>query len=121
MNGSVSLLNFGFCSNYNFLVKQVISCYRHTTHTCAFHIDSTTLADGTYELVPESESEQREAQVNLTEATEDPNPISEEPRTSYAQEGKPRSMSFYFKLCNLLLFLFTCAFKLQELTGTLVA
>ena len=41
---------------------------------CAFHIDSTTLADGTYELVPESESEQREVQVNLTEAAEDPNP-----------------------------------------------
>ena len=121
MNGSVSLLNFGFCSNYNFLVKQVISCYRHTTHTCAFHIDSTTLADGTYELVPESESEQREAQVNLTEATEGPNPISEEPRTSYAQEGKPRSMSLYFKLYNLLLFISICAFKLQELTETLVA
>ena len=47
--------------------------------------------------MPESESEQREAQVNLTEATEDPNPISEEPKTSYAQEGKPWSMSFYFK------------------------
>ena len=38
-----------------------------------FHIDLTTLADGTYELVPESESEQREAQVNLTEITEDLN------------------------------------------------
>ena len=37
------------------------------------HIDLTTLADGTYELVPESESEQREAQVNLTEITEDLN------------------------------------------------
>ena len=36
-------------------------------------VDTTTLADGTYELVPESESEQREAQVNLTEAAEDPN------------------------------------------------
>ena len=44
-----------------------------TTHACASHIDLTTLADGTYELVPESESEQREAQVNLTEATKDPN------------------------------------------------
>ena len=51
--------------------------------------------------MPESEGEQREAQVNLTEATEDPNPISEEPRTSYAQEGKPRSMSFYFKFMQL--------------------
>ena len=63
--------------------------------------------------MPESMSKQREAQVNLTEATEGLNPISEEPRTSYAQEGKPRSMSLYFKLCNLLLFLSTCAFKFK--------
>ena len=42
-----------------------------TTHLCAFHIDTTTLADGTYELVPETESEQREAQVNLTEAAQE--------------------------------------------------
>ena len=67
----------------------------------ASHIDTTTLADGTYELVLESESEQREAQVILTECTEDLNPISEEPRTSYAQEGKPRSMSFYFTFMQL--------------------
>jgi len=32
-----------------------------------------TLANGTYELVPESESEKREAQVNLIEVVEDPN------------------------------------------------
>ena len=69
-----------------------------TTHAYASHIDSTTLAEGTYELVPESESEQREAQVNLTEATEDPNQVSEEPKASYAQEGKPRSMTYYFQL-----------------------
>ena len=56
-----------------------------------------------YELVPESESEQREAQVNLTEATEDPNSYPEEPKTSYAQEGKPRSMSFYFKFMQLII------------------
>ena len=74
------------------------------THAYAFHIDSTTLPDGTYELVPESESEQREAQVNLTEAIEDLNPSSEEPKASSAQEGKPRSMSclFFLKLCNYL-------------------
>ena len=54
-----------------------------------------TLADGTYELVPESESEQREAQVNLTEANEDPNQSSEEPKASFAQEGKPRSIIPY--------------------------
>ena len=62
--------------------------------------------------MPESESEQREAQVNLTKATEEPNQVSEEPRASYAQEGTPRSMSrLFLNLCNLLLFLSTCAFK----------
>ena len=53
--------------------------------------------------MPEFESEQREAQVNLTEVTEDPNPISEEPRSSYAQEGKPRSMSYYSKFMQLII------------------
>ena len=48
--------------------------------------------------MPESESEQREAQVNLTEAAQEPNPISEEPRSSYAQEGKPRSMTYLFAI-----------------------
>ena len=43
--------------------------------------------------MPESESEQHEAQVNLTEATEDLNQSSEEPKASSAQEGKPRSIN----------------------------
>ena len=46
-----------------------------------------------YKPVPESESEQREAQVDLTEATEDPDSNPEEPKTSYAQEGKPRCIN----------------------------
>ena len=46
--------------------------------------------------MPESESEQREAQVNLIEATEDLNQSSEEPKASSAQEGKPQSMSYVF-------------------------
>ena len=37
-----------------------------------------------YELVPESESEQREAQVNLTEAAQDPNQSSEQPKANYS-------------------------------------
>ena len=53
--------------------------------------------------MPEFESEQREAQVNLTEAVQDPNSISEESRSSYAQEGKPRSMSYYFKFMQLII------------------
>jgi hypothetical protein len=74
------------------------------------HIESTTLADGTYNLMLESKSEQREAQVNLTEVAEDRNQSSEKPPTSFAQEGKPRCMILVFQFMQLL-FLFTCAFK----------
>jgi hypothetical protein len=62
-----------------------------------------TLADGTYELVPESESEQCKAQVNVTEVAEDPNQSSKEPKASFAHEGKPRSINpIFFKLMQLL-------------------
>jgi len=61
--------------------------------------------------VPESESEQHEAQVNLTEVAEDLNQSSEDPKASSAQEGKPRSITQYFYLLCNLLYLFTCAFK----------
>jgi hypothetical protein len=65
----------------------------NTTHAYAFYVDITALADGKYELVPEFESELREAQINLTEVVEDPNQSSEEPKASFAQEGKPQSMN----------------------------
>ena len=48
--------------------------------------------------MPESKSEQREAQVNLTKAAQDPNQSSEEPKADYAQEGKPRSMTYLFAI-----------------------
>ena len=38
----------------------------------ASHIDTTVLADGTYELIPESEGADQEAQVNAAILTEDP-------------------------------------------------
>ena len=84
--------------DYNSIVKKWINRYTKVTHAYAFHVDSSTLADGTDKLVPESKSEQREAQVNLTEAAEDPNQSSEEPMASFAQESKPRSMTYYFQL-----------------------
>ena len=80
--------------DYNSIMNNWLNRITKITHAYAFHIDSTTLPDGTYELVPESESEKREAQVNLTEITEDLNQSSEEPKPSSAQEGKPRSMSY---------------------------
>ena len=67
------------------------------------HVDSTTLANGTYELVPESESDQREAQVNAVEVAEDLNQSSKETKASAAQEGKPRECPIYFKFMQLII------------------
>ena len=61
-----------------------------------------TLANGTYELVPESESEQREAQVNLTEAIEHPNQVSEEPRLATLRKASPGACPVYFKFMQLI-------------------
>ena len=58
----------------------------------ALHIDTTTLSDGTYELIPESDGGDLEAQVNTAELTEAPNQSSEEPSAeivSNYREGKP--------------------------------
>ena len=71
--------------------------------------------------MPEPESEQHEAQVNLTEATEDPNQVSEEPKASYAQEGKPRSMTYYLQLYVTYCFYILVHLSLQKLIETLVA
>ena len=68
---------------------RIVSCCNESNFFC-IHIESTSLADGTYELIPESEFEQREANLNLTEVAEDPNQCSEEPKANSAQEGKPR-------------------------------
>ena len=60
----------------------------------ASHIDTTILADGTYELIPESERGDQEAQLNATTLTEDPDQSPEEPKADLAsdyREGKPRT------------------------------
>ena len=60
----------------------------------ALHIDMTALSDGTYELIPESDGGDLEAQVNTVELTEAPDQSSEEPRAEIVsdyQEGKPRT------------------------------
>ena len=54
----------------------------------------TVLSDGTYELIPESEGGDHEAQVNATVLTEDPDQSPEEPKANLAsdyREGKPRT------------------------------
>ena len=60
----------------------------------ASHIDTTALSDGTYELIPESDGGDLEAQVNTAELTEAPNQSLEEPSAeivSNYREGKPRT------------------------------
>ena len=60
----------------------------------ALHIDTTTLSDGTYELIPESDGGDLDAQVNTAELTEAPNQSSEESRAEIVsdyREGKPRT------------------------------
>jgi hypothetical protein len=61
----------------------------------AYHVDSTTLADGTYELIPKPEQGISEDQVNVTkELTEAPNQSLGDidiPDPSSTNEGKPRT------------------------------
>ena len=52
------------------------------------------LADGTYELIQESEGADQEAQLNATTLTEDPDQSLEEPKADLVsdyREGKPRT------------------------------
>ena len=72
-------------------------------------------------MLPESESEQREAQVNLIEAAQDPNQSLEEPKANYAQEGKPRSMTYLFAIYTIYCSYLLVHLSWKELFGTLVA
>jgi hypothetical protein len=61
----------------------------------AYHIDSTTLADGDYELIPDQGVEISEDPENVVEnLTEAPNQSLENfdtPAPNPTQEGKPRT------------------------------
>ena len=52
----------------------------------ALHIDTTALSDGTYELIPDSEGGDLEAQANTAVLTEAPNQSSEEPRAEIVSD-----------------------------------
>jgi hypothetical protein len=61
----------------------------------AYHIDSTTLTDGDYELIPEQEVELSEdpgnTVRNLTEAPNQSSKNFDTPAPNPTQEGKPRT------------------------------
>ena len=57
-------------------------------------IDTTVLADRTYELIPESVGGDQEAQVNAATLIEDQDQSPEEPKVDLAsdyREGKPQT------------------------------
>jgi len=69
------------------------------TQNIAFHIEATSLADGTYELIQEPEGDISEAQANIVELTEVPNSDSEEPKPTDSidtTEDKPRCIILLF-------------------------
>ena len=71
--------------------------------------------------MPESESEQCEAQANLTEAAQHQNQSSEEPKANYNQEGKPRSLTYLFAIYAIYCSYLLVHLSWKELFGTLVA
>jgi hypothetical protein len=68
----------------------------------AYHVESTTLDDGDYQLVSEHEQGFSEDPVNVAEViTEAPNQsleVSDTSDPSPAKEGKPRCITQYFNL-----------------------
>ena len=84
------------CINFVCFVLTAASPHRVYVYNTvlASHIDTTVLADGTYELIPESEGGDQKAQVNAATLTEDPDQSPKEPKADLASdyhEGKPRT------------------------------
>ena len=87
------LISIDVLLNYNLIVKESFTQAPHYFPTIALHIETTSLADRTYELIQELHGDISEVQANVAELTEVPNPDSEEPKASDpidATEGKPR-------------------------------
>ena len=83
----------------NFLVKESYTLSTSLISTTAFHIETTSLADGTYELIQEPDGDISEAQANIIELTEVPNSDSEEPKPTDSIDtttGKPRRIILLF-------------------------
>ena len=81
---------------HNFLVNESYTQVQYLSFfspIIAFHIEITPLADGTYELIQDSDGDFSEAQANIIELTEAPNFDSENPKSTESIDintGKPR-------------------------------
>jgi hypothetical protein len=83
------------------------------------------LADGTYELIPEPDEGISEAQVNVTKGLSEALNLGSEdtdiPDPSLTNEGKPRYITQYFKLCTYIVIYLSCALSARSCYETLVA
>jgi hypothetical protein len=75
------------------------------TYNFAYHVDSTTLADGDYELIPDQAVEVSEdpgkAVEDLTKAPNQSSENSDTPTPNPTQGGKPRAFTLVYLHCNL--------------------
>ena len=75
------------------------------------HIETTSLVDGTYELVQETEGDNSESQFNTMEIPEVPNSDSEEPQHTDSintSTGKPRFIILLFQIMQLFVTIYLC-------------
>ena len=79
----------------------------------ALHIDTTALPDGTYELIPDSEGGDLEAQANTAVLTEAPDQSSEEPRAEIVATTEKASPghNLYFKLLSFTVIICLCIYS----------
>jgi hypothetical protein len=106
-----------------------IALCAHFECNVALHADTTTSADGTYEISQKSAENISEDQVSITKGLSDvPNQSSEDNNTnipdfSPTSKGKPRCITQYFKLLHyaiLYLYIISCI-KSRRWNGTLDA
>jgi len=75
------------------------------------HIETTSLVDGTYELIQEPDEDFSEAQINTMELTEDLNSNSKEPQpTDFIDidTGKPRCIILLFQIMQFIVTIYLC-------------
>jgi hypothetical protein len=82
----------------------------------AYHVESTTLDDGDYELVPKNELGFSEDPANIVEtiaeASNQSLEVSDITDPSPAQEGKPRCITQYFNLLQFYTYILYLALSL---------
>ena len=75
------------------------------------YIETTSLVDGTYELIQESDGNFSEAQINIVKLVEATNFDSEEPKSTDfidATTGKPRCIILLFQIMQLIITIYLC-------------